>query len=210
MVTHTGPHETTRVIGLTGGIASGKSTVADLLAERGVPVIDADQIAREVVRPGQPALDEIVATFGRAVLGPDGSLDRKALGRVIFADPQARHRLNTITHPRIAEETRRRIARLAEQGVPLVIYEAALIVENGLQAGLDGLIVVAVDESTQLARLCTRDGLTVEEAHARLAAQAPLAEKVAAATWVIDNRGTLESTRAQVDDLCRALRRGDP
>ena len=184
-----------RVIGLTGGIASGKSTAAKILVELGARVVDADQIARDVVAPGQPALAELVARFGSDYLLPDGTLDRKRLGARVFADVDERRKLNAITHPRIAAETQARLAALRDAGEPLAVYEAALLVENGAQAGLDGLIVVACSEPTQRARLMARDGLSAEEADARMAAQWPLAQKVAVADWVIDSNGTLAETR---------------
>src|SRR6185312_11417989 len=140
-----------RVIGLTGGIASGKSTAARTLAELGARIVDADAVAREIVAPGQPALAEIVRAFGREMLLPDGTLDRKRLGAVIFADADKRRALNAITHPRIAMETQARLGRLREEGVPVAVYEAALLVENRVHEALDGLIVVVCDEAAQLA-----------------------------------------------------------
>ncbi|MDB4965737.1 MAG: dephospho-CoA kinase [Myxococcales bacterium] len=187
-----------RVIGLTGGIASGKSTAARTLAELGARIVDADQVARDVVAPGQPALGEIVRSFGREMLQPDGTLDRKKLGAVIFADPEKRRTLNAITHPRIALETQVRLGKLREEGVPVAVYEAALLVENGAHKALDGLIVVACDEATQLRRLVGRDGYTEAEARSRIAAQAPVAEKIAAATWVVDTSGPLVDTRREL------------
>jgi dephospho-CoA kinase len=184
-----------RVIGLTGGIASGKSTAARTLVELGARVVDADQVARDIVAPGQPALAEIARTFGREMLQPDGTLDRKKLGAVIFADADKRHALNAITHPRIAMETQARLAALRQEGVPVAIYEAALLVENGVHKALDGLIVVACDEATQLMRLVDRDGYSEDDARARIAAQAPIAVKVAAATWVVDTSGPLADTK---------------
>jgi dephospho-CoA kinase len=187
-----------KVIGLTGGIASGKSTAARTLAELGAPIIDADQLARDVVAPGRPALAEIVQKFGREMLSPDGTLDRKRLGAVVFADAEARRALNAITHPRIAMETQARLGELREAGAPVAIYEAALLVENGVHKGLDGLIVVACDEATQLGRLMARDGIDEAAARARIAAQAPMAEKIAAATWVVDTGGPLADTKRQL------------
>jgi len=199
-----------RVIGLTGGIASGKSTVARMLAELGAPVIDADQIAREVVEPGQPALDEVVRAFGAGVLAPDGTLDRKKLGARVFADPTERRRLNAIVHPRIALASQARLAELRAAGAEVAIYEAALLVENGIHHGLDGLIVVKLDAAQQLERVRVRDRLGDEEAEARLAAQAPLAEKLAAADYVVDNQGSLEETRRQVADVWQRIRQAGP
>ncbi len=187
-----------RVIGLTGGIASGKSTAARTLAELGARVVDADEVAREIVAPGQPALAEIVRTFGREMLLSDGTLDRKRLGALIFADADKRRALNAITHPRIAMETQARLGRLREEGVPVAIYEAALLVENRVHEALDGLIVVVCDEATQLERLIARDGYSEADARARIAAQAPVAEKLKAATWVVDTSGPLADTKKQL------------
>jgi dephospho-CoA kinase len=181
------------VIGLTGGIASGKSTVAQLLTARGAAVIDADQLARQVVEPGQPALAELVARFGAAILTADGQLDRKRLGAIAFADPAARADLGKITHPRIAAASAAAIATWADRGANVVFYEAALLVENRAHAGLTGLIVVAAPPEVQHTRLVERDRMTVEDAAARIAAQLPLADKIAAATWVIENIGDREA-----------------
>ena len=186
------------MIGLTGGIASGKSTAARTLAELGARVVDADEVAREIVAPGQPALAEIVRTFGREMLLADGTLDRKRLGAVIFADADKRRALNAITHPRIAIETQARLGRLREEGVPVAIYEAALLVENRVHEGLDGLLVVVCDEATQLERLIARDGYSEADARARIAAQAPVADKLKAATWVVDTSGPLADTKKQL------------
>jgi dephospho-CoA kinase len=193
-------------VGLTGGIASGKSTVKALFEELGVPVVDADQIAREVVAPGTAGLREIVAAFGEEMLAADGTLDRKKLASVVFEDVEARARLNAITHPRIAARSAERMAEVAAKtGAPYVLYEAALLVENGIHRMLPALVLVALDEETQLARLVARDGLTAEEARARLAAQLPLAKKLEVADYVIDNGGTVDETRARVHEVHRAL-----
>jgi dephospho-CoA kinase len=198
-----------RVWGLTGNIGSGKSTVARLLAARGVPVVDADRIAREVVEPGRPALREIAARWPQ-VISKDGTLDRKALASRVFADPLERKRLNEITHPRIAEETTARLGALAAAGHALAVYEAALIVENGLQNGLDGLIVVTAPEDVAIARLRLRDGMSEADARARLAAQLPQAEKVRHATFVIENTGSESDLAAQVDKLLESIRLRTP
>jgi dephospho-CoA kinase len=194
-----------RVIGLTGGIACGKSTVADLLRELGAPVVDADELARRVVEPGSPALAEIVARFGKDVLDPGGALDRKKLGAVVFADAEARQALERITHPRIAAAAQDELARLVAQGHDTVIYEAALIVEKKLYTWMDGLIVVALPPELQLARLMERDGIDGEAAASRVAAQLPLADKIAVADHVIDNAGTPDQTRAQVRALWQRI-----
>ncbi|HEX3757651.1 MAG TPA: dephospho-CoA kinase [Kofleriaceae bacterium] len=190
---------TVHVIGLTGGIASGKSTVAKLLVARGAAVVDADQLARQVVEPGQPALAEIVARFGAAILTPDGRLDRKRLAAIAFADPAARADLGRITHPRIGAASAAAIATWADAGANLVFYEAALLVENRAHTTMAGLIVVAAPPELQYARLVDRDQLSPEEARARIAAQAPLADKLAAATWVIENATDLAGLEREVD-----------
>jgi len=189
---------TVHVIGLTGGIASGKSTVAKLLAARGAAVVDADVLARQIVEPGQPALGELVARFGAAILTADGRLDRKQLGAIAFADPAARADLERITHPRIAAASAAAIATWADAGANIVFYEAALLVERRSQSSLAGLVVVAVEPAVQHARLIDRDRLSPEDAHARIAAQASLADKRAAATWVIENTGELAALDAEV------------
>ena len=196
-----------RVYGLTGNIGSGKSTVARLLRERGVPVVDADQVARDLVLPGQPALAEIASRFP-GVVAPDGRLDRKALGARVFADEAERKALNEILHPRIAAESGSRLAALAEEGRELAIYEAALIVENGLDALFDGLVVVTAPEDDQVRRVAARDGLAEAETRARIAAQLPAKEKAARGDFVIDNGSGLEALAAQVDRVLGALRAG--
>ena len=190
---------TVHVIGLTGGIASGKSTVAGMLAERGAAVIDADQLARKVVEPGQPALAELVARFGAAILTADGQLDRKRLGAIAFSDEAARADLNRITHPRIAAASAQAIAAWADAGANVVFYEAALLVENRTYTSLSGLIVVGAPDEVQVSRVMVRDGLTADEARARIAAQLPLAQKTAVATWVIENSGDLDALTREVD-----------
>jgi dephospho-CoA kinase len=194
-----------RVVGLTGGIASGKSTVAALLRARGAPVIDADQLAREVVAPGSEGLAAITRRFGDDILDAGGALDRKKLAAIVFSDEDARRDLERITHPRIAAASQRRIAELGAAGAEVAIYEAALIVENNLHRDLAALIVVAVDEETQIARLMARDGIDEAAARARVAAQLPLADKVAVADHVIDNSGDLAATERQVAEIWYAL-----
>ena len=194
-----------RVVGLTGGIASGKSTVSAMFRELGAHVIDADEVAREVVEPGTPGLEELARRFPGVVDG-SGRLDRAALGRRIFADPTERRALEAILHPRIREEVARRTEALARAGVTVVLYDAALLIENGLHRGMDGVIVVSAPESVQRARLAARDGLDEAAITARLAAQLPLADKRAQATWVVDNRGSLDETRAQVRQIWEEIR----
>jgi dephospho-CoA kinase len=190
------------VLGLTGGIGSGKSMVARMFAEWGATVIDADQLAREVVEPGQPALAEIATAFGPDILLPDGRLDRRKLAAIIFADPSARARLNAITHPRIQERMDAEVsARRRQPGV--LVVDIPLLFENDRAGLVDKVIVVWVDPETQLGRLRERDGLTVEEARQRIAAQMPLDQKRARADHVIDNTGTVENTRRQVEAIYR-------
>jgi dephospho-CoA kinase len=162
-------------------------------------------VAREVVEPGRPALRDIASRFPDAVR-PDGSLDRKALAARVFADPRERQALNAIVHPRIAEEVATRMAELAAAGETVAIYEAALIVENGLQGNLDGLIVVTAPAEAQIDRLRRRDGMTEEEARARIAAQLPTAEKARQATVVVENAGSEAELLAMVDGLADRLR----
>ncbi|MGE0790640.1 MAG: dephospho-CoA kinase [Sandaracinaceae bacterium] len=186
-------------IGLTGGIGSGKSTVARMFeTDCGVPVVDADQIAREVVAPGSDGLRDVVRRFGDDVLSPAGELDRAKLAERVFDDPDERRALESILHPRIGLASMQRMAKLATEGHAYAIYEAALLVENGSYKSFAGLIVVSVDEATQLARVAARDGQGEDAARARIAAQLPTASKVAVADYVIDNSGSLEETRQQV------------
>jgi dephospho-CoA kinase len=194
-----------RTIGLTGNIGAGKSTVGRLLAEAGVPVIDADQVARDIVEPGTPALLEIAARFP-GVVGQDGRLDRKALGARIFKDPVEREALNQITHPRIFQEVVRRLHRLEDRGEPFAVYEAALLLENGLGPYEGGLIVVTVSEEEQLRRVRQRDGASEADVRARMAVQMPQAEKARRATWVLDNSGTEAELREKVLHLLSSLR----
>lgn len=193
------------VIGLTGGIASGKSTVASMLRELGAPIVDADLLAREVVEPGRPALAEIVDRFGPDMLDADGRLDRKRLGEHVFSDPKARAALNAIVHPQIAIASRAALAELGSAGNPVALYEAALLVENQIHRGLDGLIVVSAPEPVQVERLCQRDSIDEAAARSRLAAQLPLAAKLAVADWVVDNGASREHTRAQVESIWREV-----
>lgn len=191
------PSRTLRV-GLTGGIASGKTTVTKLFAALGVPIIDTDELAREVVQPGGPVLARIVERFGREVLGPDGRLDRAALRAQVFADPQARRDLEALTHPAILAlmEERSRSA-----GGPYQILAIPLLVETGGRRYVDRVLVVDCDEALQIRRLQARDGSTLSEAQAILRAQASRAARLAAADDVIVNDGDLHSLRDQVEKL---------
>ncbi|HET9037524.1 MAG TPA: dephospho-CoA kinase [Myxococcaceae bacterium] len=194
-----------RVVGLTGGIASGKSTVTAMFRELGAQVIDADQVARDVVEPGTPGLEEVARRFP-GVVDPSGQLDRAALGRRVFADPAERRALEAILHPRIREEVARRTEALARAGETVVLYDAALLIENELHRGMDGVILVSAPEAVQRARLAARDGLDDLAITARLSAQLPLADKRAHATWVVENGGSLDETRAQVRRIWEQIR----
>ncbi|MEZ4546841.1 MAG: dephospho-CoA kinase [Thermodesulfobacteriota bacterium] len=191
-----------KVLGLTGNIASGKSTVARMLEGMGARIIDADQIAREVVEPEKPAWVDIVKKFGPGILSPDGAIDRRRLGEIVFGDESKRRLLMDITHPRIKEAVRERLAEFKEENAPVVVIEAALIVEKGgLREFLDGLIVVTADEEAQIERLVKRSGHTREEALARIGSQMPAGEKALHADYLIDNSGTEEETEAEVKRL---------
>jgi len=192
-------------IGLTGGIASGKSSATRALRELGVVVVDADQLAREVVERGSEGLAEVVAAFGEGVLAKDGSLDRERLAAVVFGDEAARKRLQAITHPRIGRLSAERIAQGLASPSPYVVYDAPLLVEVGAHRGLDALIVVAASEAHQVARAQARDGMTEEQARARIAAQVPLARKMEVADYVIDNDGTPEQLVQRVRAVHEAI-----
>ena len=194
-----------RVVGLTGGIASGKSTVAEMLRRRGLDVIDADGLAREVVEPGRPALDEIVHAFGDDVLQRDGRLDRARLAAIVFADADARRRLEAITHPAIEQAAKRRVREAAQRGARWVFYEAALLVETGRHETLAFLVVVAAPRERQIERVVARDRLSPADAEARIDAQLPLEEKCAVADFVIDTAGDREKMERQVDAMLAAL-----
>jgi dephospho-CoA kinase len=183
-------------IGLTGGIGSGKSTVAGLLAARGAQVVDADRIAREVVEPGTPGLAAVVAAFGHGVLTSDGALDRPALAAVVFADPDARRRLDGIVHPLV----RARAAELVAAAPPdaVVVQDVPLLVETGQAGSYDLVLVVQADLATRVRRLVAR-GLSEEDARARIAAQATDEQRRAVADVVLDNSGTVEELEAQVE-----------
>ncbi|MBI4012531.1 MAG: dephospho-CoA kinase [Candidatus Rokubacteria bacterium] len=194
------------LVGLTGGIASGKSTVSRQLAELGCHVIDADVLAREVVAPGQPAWRAIVEAFGQEVLRPDGTLDRPRLAALVFADAEARRRLEAITHPAIQARRDAILAELAARGFDgLVVQDAALLIEVGAARRVDRLVVVYADRAVQLERLMRRDGLDRAEAEQRVASQMPLAEKVKLAHYVIDSSDSREETAAQVRAVHAAL-----
>jgi dephospho-CoA kinase len=183
-------------IGLTGGIGSGKSTVSRLLEQRGAVIVDADAIAREVVAPGTPGLAAVVEAFGDGVVAPDGSLDRQALAAVVFADPDARKRLDAIVHPLVRARATEVAAAAPADAV--VVNDVPLLVETGQAGSYDLVLVVEADPATRVARLVQR-GLTAEDARARMAAQATDEQRRAVADVVLDNSGTPEELEAQVD-----------
>ena len=194
------------LVGLTGGIGSGKSEVSKRLAALGAVIVDADKVAREVVEPGTPGLRDVVAAFGTDVLRPDGSLDREGLGRIVFGDPQKLAQLNAIVHPLVGERIAAIMAEV-ERDHPdaVVVYDVPLLVENNLQGRYDVVVVVAASPETQLARLVEQRGMPAEDARARIAAQAPLEAKVAVADYVIDNDGDLAALDASVEKVWRDL-----
>lgn len=195
-----------RLVGLTGGIATGKSTVARMFADRGAAVVDADQGARVVVEPGQPALAQLVEAFGEEILDEDGRLDRGAMRQRITADPDAKRTLESITHPAIRAWVMEQIAHHVARGAPVVIVEAALLVETGTYKMYPTLIVVSCSSDTQLERLMARDGVDRAAARGFIATQLPLANKEAAANHVIRNDGDLQALETRVDEVWSAIR----
>jgi len=195
-------------IALTGGPGSGKSTVARMFQDLGAQVIDADDVARNVVAPGQPAWEEIRREFGPDYFQEDGSLDRARMAQLVFQDAGARQKLNAIVHPQVGLEIARRLQGLATQGVNLVMVEVPLLYEAGLEKNFDVVIVVDVGKKEQIARLSARDGRPAREAEGILKAQWPLVAKKARADFVVDNRGSPEYTRSQVKKLWQQLKNG--
>lgn len=196
-----------RLIGLTGGIAAGKSTVAARLAEHGAIVIDADRVAREVVEPGEPALASIASRFGdRVVVG--GALDRPALGAIVFADPDARRDLERITHPAIQARVAERIAAHADDPRAVVVYDVPLLVEARVPHDFDAVVVAHAPAEQRIARLVQLRGVARQEAERRVRAQASDEERLAVADVVVDTSGTMDETIAQVDALWRGIEEG--
>ena len=196
------------IVGLTGGIASGKSTVSRMLREHGALIIDADILAREVVAPGMPAHREIGALLGNAILRSDGSLDRKAVARMVFADAGLRRKLEEIIHPRVARRMREETNQCMHQfPTGVIVQDVPLLLETGMDRAVQEVLVVYVPFPTQLQRLMGRDGLSESQAMARINAQMPIEEKRKRATIVINNSGSLEQTRAQVAAIYAQLAR---
>lgn len=193
-------------VGLTGSIASGKSTVARRLKDRGIPVIDLDKVGHEVLRRRHEAFEPVVAAFGDGILGEDGEIDRRKLGALVFQDPAARERLNQIMHPRIREEEARRAAAMAEAGVPAVVTEAALLVETGQRDRFDFFVVVGCSPEIQVARIMKRDGGSAEDAKRKIEAQLSFEQKRVKADFVIDTSGEREQTLAEADRLAEEIK----
>ena len=204
------------VVGLTGGVASGKTAVSQVLREEGATILDADLIARELVEPHRPAWEELKRAFGDEVLNPDGSVQRKKLAAQIFSHPEKREVLNAILHPRIRDEinARLRVIREKDPGA-IVVIDAALLVESGDYQGMDGVIVVSASETQQVERLREREGLDEDAARQILASQTSVEERLRVADFVIRNEGSLEDTRRRAKEVFQALkkmalRKGNP
>lgn len=189
-------------VGLTGGIASGKSAVAEVLKSQKIPVVDADEVSRAVMRPGSSLFHAIVQAFGHEVLNQDGDLDRAALGEKVFSNPQALERLNALTHPVIWAEMQRQVTEL-EKVHPLVVVMVPLLLENRRQDWVDEVWLVSLPREVQKARLMERNYLTEDQAEARISAQMPLEEKLALADRVIDNSGSLEQLHQSLLEVLR-------
>ena len=197
-----------KVYGLTGGIASGKSTIAAMFVERGAAAIDADVLARDVVMPGSLAYEKVLEEFGREILLPDRSINRALLREIVFGNTQRRRLLENIIHPEIRREAFMRIDSYRKEGCKYCIYHAALLVETGEYRNLDGLIVVKVEKRQQVDRLVAREGVTIRDAEALIRAQFPLEKKLEVADYVIDNSDSLEGTIRQVEELDRIFVNG--
>jgi len=195
-----------RVFGLTGNIGSGKSTVAAMLREAGIPVLDADRISRHVMTaPGGRAYDAVVQAFGRGILRDDGSIDRKRLGEIVFSDPRRRSQLEGITHPAILEAMKEALAGIEREGHRAAVVEATLIHETGRKGLFEAVISVTCDRETAISRLAARGGMSRGQAEARLHAQMDAVRKADASDYLIDNSGTLDETRRQVVALAGVL-----
>ena len=193
------------LIGLTGGIGSGKSTVAAMLRDQGIRVVDADQIAREVVEPGQPALAELVEVFGQDILNDDGTLNRQELANRAFATEEATNALNTITHPRIEQETQRQFDLAAAEKENFLVYDMPLLVERGLHEEMDMVIVVHTDIEERVRRLVEHCGLDEDDVRRRMSHQVDDVTRLASADVLIDNNGSVDHLRKQVDDFLATL-----
>ncbi len=196
------------VVGLTGGIASGKSTVSDMLEELGAVLIDFDLIARQVVEPGTRGLEAIVNCFGKQILAEDGTLDRKKLSKIVFQNFKKRKKLESFTHPLIYEEFFKQMDAIAKKDPDAVIQVSIpLLIEQSMQQAFDNLIIVYVSQKTQVERLVQRDGISIKEANNILKSQLPIDEKVGFANFIINNENTIEETRKQVNEVWRELKK---
>lgn len=195
----------TKIIGLTGGIATGKSTVSDIFKSHDIPVIDADQIVYDLERKDKPGLQAIVDTFGEAYLTEEGELDRRKFGAEVFADEKMRDRLNEVLKPLIRSRIESEVERVKQKNIPLAILDVPLLYEGGYEKLCDMIVVVAVNENTQKERLIERNQLTDSEATQRIASQMSLEEKIKRADHVIDNSTTIENTKQQVEELLEKM-----
>ena len=194
------------IIGLTGGIASGKTSISSMLEEMGFPIVDADAIARRVVEKGMPALERIKKEFGEEVLNSDGTLDRKALGQLVFSSSKKLELLNSITHPAIIEEINRNINTLSDKGEKLCVLDAPLLIESGINGMAHKVLLVYVDDRTQLSRLMNRDNISEELALKKISSQMGFEEKRKYADYVIDNSRSLDYTKAQMEKIIATIR----
>ena len=196
------------IVGLTGGVASGKSTVSHVFGEAGAHLIDVDQVARELLQPKTPSWRDVVQAFGTEILEKDGSIQRRKLRALVFSDPEVRKRLDGILHPRIKEEVRRRIEKIRQENPEaIVVIDAPLLVETGGHRETDEVVVVIATEAQQVERLKRRDGVSEEQARQILAAQMPVAEKAKVADFIIRNDGSPEETRQRAREVFQVLKR---
>ncbi len=194
------------IVGLTGGIASGKDTVAAFLKELGARIIDADEISREIVKPGLPAWEELVEEFGSEILSSDNTIDRSKLGSIVFNEPAHLQRLNGITHPKIVAEEKKRIQQIQNSNPQaMIVVNAALLIESGNYKNMDKVIVVYANEKVQIERAAKRDQLSLSDIQKRINAQIPLNEKSKYADFLIDNNGTFKNTKEQVEKVFKTL-----
>jgi dephospho-CoA kinase len=194
------------IIGLTGSIASGKTSISSMLEKMGFPIVDADAIARRVVEKGMPALERIKKEFGEEVLNSDGTLDRKALGQMVFSSSKKLELLNSITHPAIIEEINRNINALSDKGEKMCVLDAPLLIESGINGMADSVLLVYVDDRTQLSRLMNRDNISEELALKKISSQMGFEEKRKYADYVIDNSRSLDYTKAQLEKIIATIR----
>lgn len=191
------------IIGLTGGIATGKSKVSGFLMKQGLPVVDADKVAREVVEPGEKAYSQIIDHFGTEILDKDGSINRKELGRVIFSDREKREMLNQIVHPAVRQRMIEKKEAIQKQGSEFVVFDIPLLIESKLQHMVDLVVLVYAEPAVQMKRLMERDNQGTEDAKNRIASQMPIDEKKQHADEIIDNSGSEEETEQQIRELSR-------